>query len=356
MPIVERGDGSLSKAFTEVTGKPVHSIGKSIGGLDNSVYYIHLNEDQPPQYVLKVIESKADEQIQDSIILNNDLREFTKLEFLQLDSGSYLHSSEHIDKKFVIMNFLPGRHPDISNQDDSQTVATFAAKLHNSLPRQLVSPKELLQQELDMISTYYSNGLVRSMEMVEGEQGDWYKKRALTYKRCNSILSRALNANSSQFDDENYYITRGVTHGDLNAGNMIIDADGKPSFIDPDSFDRNGFQISDILHAVSKSNIVNSAEKTNDFLDCYLKKKGDCSIDKKMFRTLLFCLSFRAALSTDYYTKEVGTIQKISTDWVYNNAKDTLDKLSTTLKTSAKILGVDAGIFSRDEEESQITR
>jgi hypothetical protein len=31
-----------------------------------------------------------------------------------------------------------------------------------------------------------------------------------------------------------------------------------------------------------------------------------------------------------YYTSGVGAIPKISTEWVYDNARDTLDKLSIT--------------------------
>ena len=61
-------------------------------------------------------------------------------------------------------------------------------------------------------------------------------------------------------------------------------------------------------------------------------------------------MQFHPALSTDYYTSGVGTIPKISTEWVYDNARDTLDKLSITLRSSAKALGMN--VVTRDNPET----
>ena len=108
MPIIDRDTRRISDAFTDIMKHQVFTISKSLGGLDNSVYYIHLSDTGNPQYVLKVIESKPDEQIQEAIILNNSLREFTKLNFHEDERGNYLHSSEHLDKKFVIIGVTSG--------------------------------------------------------------------------------------------------------------------------------------------------------------------------------------------------------------------------------------------------------
>ena len=175
-------------------------------------------------------------------------------------------------------------------------------------------------------------------------------ERASIYRSCNAILNNLLATRCSEFDAADYYITRGITHGDLNSGNMMIGEDNSLSFIDPDAIERDGFQISDVFHAVAKSDIVTNPEKTDEFFDSYLREKGDCNVSREMLHTLLFCLSFRAALSTDYYTSGVGTIPKISTEWVYDNARDTLDKLSITLRSSAKALGMN--VVTRDNPET----
>lgn len=354
MPIIERSLKSLSAAFEEAIGIECTKIEIAEGGLDNSVYFIYSSSIKP-KYVVKIIESKTIDQITSTINLSNSLSDLTSLSFINNKTDQPIHSSSLLDKDFVVMNFIDGRHPNmLESQDDCIRIALFAAQLHNKSINSTISFRSAIDQELTLISRYYSRNMLILMSRVKGSEHDWYEERSKLYKSCNSILEEIITTNK-KINDESYYVTIGISHGDLNARNLIFDKENNLGFIDPDAMDANGCQILDLLQALSKSNILHNKERSDEFLDTYLIKNKACNLDKELMYILLFCISFRSALSTDYYTKDVGSIPKITSSWVYKNAKETLDSLSNSLVNTADILGLSERLKRSKSDYNQLT-
>ena len=295
-------------------------------GMDNSVYFIGNFEKNEPLYVLKIIESKDKSIILNSIEISKSLtEEFSGIKYIKSSSDNYLELIPNDNKFALLLSYIKGQEPVMDTTSQIIKYSKLIARFHNL--NLLIQPSKLLlsiDKEFDLIKSYWNADVQEGLKYHFPERYMLYTKVLEYFYNNKSYIYEILAKIPCRI---------GLTHNDLNTENIIEDENLCFHIIDFDSIDKNGFQLIDLLQAVSKSSISHSPEKIKIFLSTYYKKTSEKNYDlEAIFRSFinwLVVFSLRAMLSTDYYT---FSIHKITPEWSKENAGKIFAKLEKSIK------------------------
>ncbi|WP_341816701.1 hypothetical protein [Wolbachia endosymbiont (group A) of Agelastica alni] len=294
-------------------------------GLDNTVFFVGNFIEKKPLYVLKIVETKHKSDIENSIRIFQDIpKEFTNLNYIKSNNLNFVEDFDNNKKCAVLMTYIKGKEPNLFTFPEVIKYANFIKGFHN-LQTDLQPDKinKFIDNEFKLINQYWCN------EVKEGVLSHFPSRSKFYHKMVNCVLE-----GKSKFTNymSNIPCLVGITHNDFTTANVIEDQNLNYNIIDFDSIELKGFQLIDLLQAVSKSPISTDSKKVEYFLKSYFNTLEEGLLPQKniekiceSFKNWQIVFSLRAMLSTDYYTFK---IPKLTPEW----SKLNVDKLLSHLE------------------------
>lgn len=334
MSVIVKYPELLVREFLESTyGLTGGVLAETTHGLDNSVYFINgaRRGSIEGDFVLKIVETKSRCEIEGSIaIVTNMARNFSHQVFFAGNDGHSVVTEFGADQKPAVLSTrVPGDHIDVGVNASGHDYAAFISDFHCSQPSTRDRRMGFARHEIARIEEYWTTQLIAGVTRHT-------PARLPAYERW---IAQALPLKDLYLKDaEDHLPSRiGLTHGDLNPGNVIVMPDHHLSGIDFDGAKRSGFQLLDVFQAAGKSSIGSSVSAIREFLAAYHARSSsdfDHAAENSSIRWLnILCI--RAALSTEYYTH---VIPKLSPEWNIEHAGSVIDRLVETVRETAGFL------------------
>lgn len=318
-------------------------IKASSSGLDNSVYFLIPPDSSKPQYVLKIVETKSDQQIISSIETSKKIGQpFCNIIYIPNNSHNLLTVLPEFDKRCFLYRYIDGKKPDLSNPESIEKFADFMANFHEHkrFPTSQENLDPFINDEFNHLEEYWNFRIREGLNRHFPERLRFYKS-AMDYVTTNK--ARII------FSMKELPALFGVVHGDMNGDNVLEDDSGSLSCIDFDGVKEKSLQMIDLLQAISKSEIIEDNNNFMLFLKKYYQKRGvEIPNHEKLqesVATWILIFSLKSMLSTDYYT---FCIPKLTPEWNKKNATDVLDRLERTIKKTHPIIAISTQARSSD--------
>lgn len=192
------------------------------------------------------------------------------------------NTRRHIDHGILVMEYLPGRYPDYTNENDMRGVMECLADIHSvEIPERKViwgEPFEVPRDTVKLIAPGSSLGAILDecelmvSKYMESEIGDDRVKR-----RLRRLLDRGHEIVSCI--DEDKELRRCCINTELNSTNFLVDDGGFVRLVDWEK-PLYGDPAQDLGHFLAptttfwKTDVVFSAEKTDRLIDQYTEAVG----------------------------------------------------------------------------------
>lgn len=295
------------------------SLSQTNHGLDNSVFLLQPTDSEEPIAVLKIVETKRKQDIENGINISMSLGEcIHHIEYWCDKNGNVVSALPGNHKPCYVYRYIKGNHPEINTTEKSEQLANLLKSLHGLGKCGSVPLQSLLEKEYRDISQYWTK------EVEAGCKRD-FPERFDFYTQAISRVCREFRLSS----DTKITCPVGITHSDLTPSNIIETNDGDWICIDFDGATKSGYQLVDVAQAISKSELSDNNELLKAFIECYFSDTNDSVIQDLNLYISAFCI--KAMLSTDYYTYN---IPKLSPAWSKEHATNTLNRLQKSFENA----------------------